>query len=441
MRGIVRGLAWTVGGLLLVAIALYGALLVINRRDPPPSADVQRFEAMVRGRAAVDDTANGYVYVLGFSAPADADPVAYGARRRDAIARWTVGASHAAMPGQVMNARASRPAVAQRLQAACTGHPGPCERTLQAAPGALAAWRQADAVPLARYEALLQRTAWRETLPVDALAPMPRFTDVLDSQALYLLQTRQMAEAGDAAAVRRRLDADLAYWRVVLASSDVLLTRMIANAAIERHFRLGGLALRALPSPAADAVPASWRTPFSIGERSMRRTFAGEWRFVDTTLKANAARSTSRMARPLLLPQATSNAYAARMAALAAISEQPYAQLPSALASRLRAWERERARWSAYNPVGRLLLSIGAEAAMGDYVLRSADLEGLRRAALVAQSLRARGVGAADAARAIAASDLRDPYTGAAFGWDAARGVIVVSGRARGERGQRDVLL
>jgi hypothetical protein len=334
-----------------------------------------------------------------------------------------------------------------------------CERALRADPDAFATWRAAEAVPLARYEALLERHAWRETLPRDALAPMPRFTDVLDAQQLYLLQTRELARAGDAAAVRRRLDADHAYWRVVLAASDTLITRMIAVAAVRRHFDLGNLALRALPVQRADdAVPPSWARPFSTAERSMSRALAGEWRFTDATLKASATggkpgygeapasvpagqRIQWAVSRPFLRVQATSNRFAARAAELAALSELPADRLPAAVDARFDEWDRQRTLWRAYNPLGNMLMSMGAEQGMRDYLFRGTDLEGLRRATLLAQSLRSRALADADIAAAVDTAALRDPYTGAALGWDAAPRAVVVSGNSRRADARREVML
>jgi hypothetical protein len=445
-----------VGGLVLAPVVAYGVLVAINWRDQPPSADARRLEAMVAARAPVADAANGYVYMLGFAAPDGSDPLTLGTQRRAWLDRHVADARGKAMPGTDVDERAARAPAAKRLAEACA-HGGPdCERLLQAEPDVLPAWRDAAAVPLARYAQLLTRRAWREVVPLDALAPMPLMQGALDAQTLYLLQTRELARAGDVAAVRQRLDADLEFWRVVLASSDVLITRMIASGAIERHFDLGNLALRALPHPGGDALPPSWSRPFSVRERSMMRAFAGEWRFADAALRASAAGAAQgagttptrprasladRLSRPLLRVQATSNRYAATLVALGELSELPGDRLPAAVDARFAAWQRERTLWHAYNPIGNALASTGLEFALRDYLFRVADLEALRRAAVLAQSLRGAGVGGSDAARAIDATDLRNPYTGASFGWDARRSAVLIDGRARGSRSRHEVWL
>jgi hypothetical protein len=87
------------------------------------------------------------------------------------------------------------------------------------------------------------------------------------------------------------------------------------------------------------------------------------------------------------------------------------------------------------------LASTGLEYALRDYLFRVADLEGLRCGSVLAQSLRVAGVGAPDADRAIETADPRNPYTGASFGWDAARSVLLIDGRARGSRSRHEVWL
>ncbi len=63
------------------------------------------------------------------------------------------------------------------------------------------------------------------------------------------------------------------------------------------------------------------------------------------------------------------------------------------------------------------------------YAFRAANPEGMRRAALLVSQLRARGVTAEAAAGEVGHAELRDPYSGAAFAWDATRASVVFTAR------------
>src|SRR5690606_18729266 len=112
---------------------------------------------------------------------------------------------------------------------------------------------------------MLATTGWREEVPEDPAASLPAYQPALDAQKLHLLDARGHALAGDAEAVRDLLERDLVFWRQVLASSDMLITKMIAVAAAGRNFEFGSLAMRSLPPDRVDAaVPPSWRQPLTV---------------------------------------------------------------------------------------------------------------------------------------------------------------------------------
>ena len=87
----------------------------------------------------------------------------------------------------------------------------------------------------------------------------------------------------------------------------------------------------------------------------------------------------------------------------------------------------------AYNPMGRLLLAPEGRIWEG-YVARVADLEGIRRAALLTAELRGRSIPPERAASDVAAHFLRNPYTAEPFIWDEARSEIVFAGLDRTTR-------
>ena len=75
----------------------------------------------------------------------------------------------------------------------------------------------------------------------------------------------------------------------------------------------------------------------------------------------------------------------------------------------------------------------------GQYGARVADVEGVRRAAVLATTLRSRGVAAADVPAQLAASEIRMPYTNGPFAWDLKEGAIVFTGLEASERARHDI--
>ena len=110
---------------------------------------------------------------------------------------------------------------------------------------------------------------------------------------------------------------------------------------------------------------------------------------------------------------------------------QPYPSLPDA-AEKQRALADERMTFKVqpFNPIASRLTSGYAQSE--DYELRVADIEGVRRALIVADSMRAAGVQASDVGAAIARHEITDPYTGDPLGWDPASLAVVPRRLAKG---------
>lgn len=415
-----RGTGWIIGGLAgLLAIA-YVALLAINRNDEAPSAAALQLESLADNRPALDDSRNAYVPLAGLAS------------------------GHA-------NRRAARGAGVSAVVAACT-EAAACEAALRAHPEAVSDWQASEPELLQQYARMLSADGWQQPVATDPSAPLVDFSPALEAQGLHLLSARQSAIAGDAAAVRDALDRDLAFWRRVMASSDLLLTRMVAVAAVERHFQLGQLALGELPAGLAlDAVPASWNQPLSDAERSLVRPVAGEWRLVRGGLMstvaaddgANGVGWMSRLAQPLVQPQATLNLFAGNLVELGTLSTRPYPELAKRVRALGDAQDQTGIEFTVYNPIGSVLASsqAGSAPVYADYIARGTDLEGLRRAALLAATLRGQGVQPDAMQGAVRDATLRNPYDDAPFAWDAAAGAVVFEGLAQGGRGRHAVPL
>ncbi|MGY1457921.1 hypothetical protein ACW5F0_04630 [Luteimonas sp. A534] len=447
-----RTLAWAAGALVAFAAVTYAVLLVVNWNDESASADAERLTAMMRDRLVLADTANGYIHALGLAAAQDTDPVALGSVRNAHIEAFTpssFGAYFPELPGEDADYKAARSPEVAALATACS-EAAACVEALHAHPEAVAQWLAGEQWLLDRYGRMLATDGWRDPIPADIGVPLAGYQHPMEIQKLHLVAVRQHAIARDAGAVRDLLEQDLVFWRQVLASSDLLVSKMIAAAGVRRNFAFGNLALAELPPDlAAAAVPPSWRQPMSVAERSLARALGGEWHATGGSLRmvmspeAQTANSRSqvseRLLRPLFQPQATLNLFAARMVELGRLSELPYPEMGQALDGLAEPQNDASPGFRLYNPVGAILDSIAAPA-YTNYIARLTDLEGQRRAALLAATLRAGGISREGAADAVRDAPLRRPHDGAPFEWDAASGSIVFHGLEQGERGRHVVL-
>jgi hypothetical protein len=244
----------------------------------------------------------------------------------------------------------------------------------------------------------------------------------------------------------------------VLESADTLIAKMIATAALTRHFELGNLVLRDLdPQTAALVMPADWRLAITDRERSMRRCMVGEWLLTSSLAKSLnqyyrpeiakqiadqdghwGRRLFASIARPLYQPQDSVNRYAEHYFRVGELLDAPLNRYQDArtAAAEFAARTTEDA-WppdSLYNLLGSWIMS-EAVTDYSKYGARVADIEGVRRAALAMATLRAAKVDAADVTRALESSELQNPYDGRPFEWSASESAIRFVGLAPGERG------
>ena len=385
---------------------------------------------------------NAVVYIMGFGAPNEGDPVEAGARRM----KWLESFNDATPPDSDplhagLSFQAEGSPVVAHLGNAC-GQEADRLQCASVFESIVRDWQPSDmdALALRRYEALLTRRAWRDVVPMDAAAPLPAYGNVTHAQRLYLLRLGQWAAQGRMDDVRAGLEADLDFWRTAVPSADSLIGQMIAVAALRQHFAFANLILRGLsPEQAVRAVPADWRHEFSPAERSMKRVMAGEmafWREVMAYTKrqqeAEAAaptlveKWTSQLTDPLFKIQDTANGIADRRMRLCEDFEAPMNQYPRLQ----RAWDQVPVNdgMTLYNPVGQMILRIEDGSSYVGYVLRTASVEGVRRAALLAFQLHANGVAPEAVGSLVAQSDLRDPYTEKPFEWNAERHSVTFTG-------------
>ena len=450
------------GGLALVTLALI-ALLAVNRNDRPPSPAAQQMLALYQQRTPVPLDENGYVFAMGFDAAQDEDPRHVGA---DRIAWYN---ERLAKPGaelldeparNVYDPDAHRSDAIQKLLELCKSPQRPCADALTAHEQAVALYVGNEAWRLTRYRALLANRQWELTMTPGLRMAFPPYGSVLDAQKLLFLKVWLLAGKGDVRQIKALLSADISFWRTALASSDVLIDKLIASVALDRHFAFAQLVLRRLPGEQSIlAVPAAWYEPFSRDELSMKRVFAGEWMFVESFIQGMARdpdefpilgdafvertvgeRMIDRLASHLLQPQDALNQQAEFLLRLAAAMDVPLESVPQALL-KVSAMEGEMAGLplKPYNPTGTYLVAKDSRN-YTQYAIRVMDLEGVRRAALLTAQIRSQGVKYNEVGKRLADCVLRNPYDATSFGWNARAGTVEYVGLASGERGHHALL-
>jgi len=407
-------------GLLLLPVVLYLILLAFNRHDEPAGPEAARFEAMYRQRAAIAERDNAYVYLLGWGHLRDNDAAH---KTRDV---WTY----------------------VTLKAACSAADRACMTLLEQSPKEIAralddSWMQGH------YRKLIAHPQWQVPIPLDVNSTFASYVTALDGQRLLLLSAWKHAQTGDAAAVQAELAMDHRFWRMTLGSTEDLISKMIASVALRRNMEWGNMVLAQLPHAAqTQAMPEQWQTPLTLAERSMLLPMLGEYKFMENSLTSSgftspadalgmSALSWSLMS-PLMQRQATLNQWARANAALVKSIDVEIGQFPAAL-KQMKALEGAPKRaWSLgnlYNPIGKALVTTSS-VVWSSYSGRTGDVEGVRRAVVLAAALRSDKVDSAQAAQRIAASALRNPNDALPFGWHAASRSIVFNGLEQGARGR-----
>jgi len=440
-------------GILGLVVLVYLIGVAVNWRDQPPSAAALQMKEILSSRAPVKDADNGFVYAMGFSVPAAGDPQDAGTKRM----AWLTAVNQDPslldadpVKTDVDFSAAGSPSM-DRLKEVCNDeHSAECLEAFRQA------WPQPrttlEEIQLARYRALLQRPAWREVVPLDVRVPIATYGAIIGGQRLLFADLGARAKSAPPAQITAALRADFAFWREVQRSADFLITKMIAVAALRQHFFFGNLVLREMPAGQAE-VMAAWDAPFSVEELSMRRVMAGELTFAmghmkqwldgshehliadpDDARLTLTGRVASALARPYYQPQDEANHYAATYLDFVQRFEVPLDRY-STVAASMESLESSELSLHVYNFTGHILRGLAGTSTFSGYPLRVGSIEGMRRAALLTARLRERGVKLEAMAGEVSGADLRNPFNGQPFEWNAdEQAVIYVGPDAEGGR-------
>ena len=447
MRRLLRLLKWTFALLLGLPLLAYLALLLINWNDQPPSAEALEMQRILAERPVPADEDNAHVYLLGILAAEGVSPVELGRKRLDWIetAAATQGRNDGKWPEEPLwqtrpEPAAIRPASVQTLIDRCKAVRSGCKPDFASNVQLLGDWLKNEDWLLERYQALIDRDA--SYLPAEALdirLSLPPYQHALEGQRLLLVKAWLHADKGEINASRTLLAQDLHFWRMWQASADNLIERMIAVAAIRQHFQWGRTVVD-LGGPAV--IPENWISSFSHEERSLQRTFAGEWQYSNSILRmiehdpvgeeqGYGSALLSRLGAPLFQPQDIANRHATALLQIQKLNGAPLNEMRKESTAMREHWERRATRGfpyvdSLYNLPGQMIERLRDDSAWIGYAGRVSDLESIRRASLLLVRAVAEKIPDERMAEYVAGHELIDPYSEEPFGWDAEKGVLLV---------------
>ncbi len=443
-------------GLLAVALLLISFLIyvaVVNRSDQPLSELSIAFQNYYDENVRMDVSSNAYAFMLGFDVPKDQDPEYWGNRRIE----WSYqhsgnsdGMYAADYPApESEDSRYAYQSV-PGFTSSCLPSNTECMAQIFADPEESRKALANNRWILERYASMIIHPEFSENSKLSIDMVFPPYTDVLAAQRMYL--TDQLLSWQDVAPeeTRAALEKDLAFWRKVQKDSFTLLTKMIAGAAIKQHFFISNELYRLVPNEhIGELIPPSLATPLGADELSLHRAFVGEWIFSknfyeelwNETYRDDSGDAlywlASRLGINLYHPKDTLNQRVYHLSIYLQHYNRTLQQYPEALAEDvpLDQFTHRGLFYNPYNPIGRVLTAIVMPATKG-YFVRVSDLEGARRAVLLAAILRENAVTPANAEDAINGSPITNPYTEAPLQWDSELEAVVFQGLEKGDRGR-----
>jgi hypothetical protein len=393
-----------------------------------PCAEARQLRALYRDRHAPAAAGNAFFDVYGFAAPADVDAHGHGMKRIAWISRMrTATEIEADDPASADIAQdGERKDASSKLGALC--REGPARLCADAFRAVAEHQRLSphEELLLQRYETLLGRPDWFETLPFRDGDPLPDYGLVLEAQRIRMVHLRWNASRLDTAALRDALQRDLEFWRRVQLCADGLITKMIAIAAIRFHFIYANLVLAELPPERQLAsLPPSWLRPISDEERSMWRAMAGEYDFMTTAIRQAYDQGLPLSENELAddMPSRVLGGFLRQVVPRRMANDQArlYALISTEFAVPLDRYEQARDSVLGASPHRDAR-------ATALYAFRIGSVEGMRRAAVLVARLRSRAVPLADVEDELRKADLRRPFDGKPFAWAASDRAVLHEG-------------
>lgn len=427
-------------GLFVFSLLVVGFFIGINLNDRPPSAAAIEFQQAWDNRGSVNERDNGYLYMLGFDATTELDPQLVGTERALWIKEKTRlnAIESSEFPGKKVDFEKHLPKKITQVMNDCVEVNEKCIAAINTAQAEINSWSGTDSLLLKRYLRLIAYSAWREEVGTVNL-PFINYIGPIKAQRLLFINAFA-AQQSNPINTQKMLDDDLRFWRTVLREADMLITKMVAIAAIKNNFLWTNHLLldsgsKSIPMP----IPQVIQQPFTSAELSLQHSLIGEWVFGSSSalqLDEHAETQAERYAtRFLLKKQDTSNRFAERLKLLLNQLDVPFTEFESVWLAKQNESPQNTVMPAAlyyllhpYNPVGQILVDV-ASPAYESYFARVKDLEAFRLGLLSAIEKRH--------SPPEQKLKMRSPYTNKPFVVDEAQRSITVNGYGSGSNAQQ----
>ncbi|GEM_PF-6060067 len=433
---------------------LFVFLVLINLYDP--DVDPAALAALRIAPATIPEADNAYYAQIGLGVAASESPHRYGVRAMAARHAW--GEMHPGIPesrSEEITALDKENETLRwkgNIKFSCAEPRTDCLSVYAKYRTDIQQLRRDNRVRLARYRALYRYAGFQE-VPTNVFLGGPA-SSPYNERNVTLALIALTAIDGDPAGAVHALAVDSAYWRRVVAGAQCIITKMIGVAYLDQNYALlAEITSRYHGQSDILAAAQPMAKPLTVAELDWTPAFNGESRMLASFIlnmlasdkdareyyKAEHTSFWESAVQALFFkPRATVNLHCRITADLLPIA--------TARADALKA-VTESARDSVsdltgvfsfgmvYNPVGKMLVSIGSDMApmYAKYVARAHNLDGRMRLLILQRDLYRRGVATDNVEKYLATTDvsLYDPYRNQPMRWDASAHEIWFNGIPR----------
>ena len=374
---LIKAFKWLLVTLLALPILLYLFLLLANLVDEEKSERTIAYEQFLAGEGAPADKDNAYVYLMGLSENSDKDLFTLGQERiaflenKELAKKGLEQKERLTIDFQGFNKLLEDCPTEKSLTLAC-------QQSLLSKQTQISDLLKAQQLLLSRYQQVFKLNAWREHLPqdIEMLGSGLDYQQINSVNKLALLAMWQQVQQGESKSALRQLQQQLSFNRMVLASSNVLISKMMAVNAVKHDLTWAEFIIKqAHGQDDSVTIPQALLAPLSDEELSLANVAVGEWQFAKSMFAtlSNDEQLSGRMVEffllPLLKDNATANLHAEVLAIDFRVTEgispcKPIAELNIAE--------------FIYNPLGKILICSGY-GHVDDYIVRLNELAALQQ--------------------------------------------------------------
>ena len=442
------------GLLVLVGLLVICATVIIGTNFADEELSPAARKMLQVPAPSVPDAANGYFVLLGMTAPEGADPLEAGIKLQATLER-----EYRENPLRTEYTQVAPISGNASDKERCPLRGEDCVGFYLKNKLALLEWKTSQEVRHSRYMRLMGMKDFEEPPLFSVHMPWPAYVPVVRAAEMNLISAVLAIDAGDAEAGLTTIAAEIKGHRRLLAGSRMLIWKMINVSMLRRDYQVLSDVLEHWPELAQTHAPllAGILQPLDARESDMRQVMEMENLFAanmflrlretsaaseDSTLPGMESSGLSRKAEQLFIqasymPNATLNAaalYWTRRAEAGSGGAATARARKQELVSYYDAWAADlnRLPWKYLrNPAGKVFLTVAEEpGTFFTYFERVYDLDGYIRLVSLQAALRREKVAKADAAAFVqrAAPTQRNPYNGAAMGWDPAGSSLFFEG-------------